>query len=218
MSLAIVIVAHPGRRETTFRRCLESVRQERPDEIVVVADFPVDAKGVRSLVVPSLTRTTVDALAKRDAGWLATQATHVGFLCDDHVLAPGFVEAWKREYEARPEEILVPSRFCWRSGVGNSPMIQEWLPTGQDLDYAGGHAGIYARVCAYAQPWSATIHHPNWDVLHTLALKDQGCRIAYAGHDLAVEDIEGGKPWEMTPEQQSAHRLWHMELAAGRLR
>jgi hypothetical protein len=206
MSLAVVIIASEKRRETTFIRCLESVIAQQPDEIVVVADFPVGAKGVRSLVVPPMTRTTVDALVKRDVGWIATQSDSICYLCDDHRLDENFVQAFK-EYEKADWGVLVPSRLCYHNGTP----VQ--LNVGQKEGYAGGHCAIYRRVCGFLQPWSATSHHPNWDVIHTMQLKKLGVLVGYASLGLAVEDlVSEDKPWEMTADQQARHDAWHASI------
>lgn len=211
MSIAVVIIASEKRRETIFPSVLESVREQEPDEIVVAADFPCEAQGVRSLLVPAMVKTTVDALVKRDVGWIATISNHICYLCDDHRIAPGFVDTFRRRYDERDGwDILVPSRFCERSGV------RYLLEVGQKQHYAGGHCAIYKRWCGYAQPWSATFHHPNWDVLHSLQLRDKGARLLYATNDLAVEDLEPeAQPWQMTAEQQQRHDAWHQSIERG---
>jgi hypothetical protein len=158
---------------------------------VVVADFPVQAKGVRSLVVAPMTRTTVDALVKRDVGWLATTADAVLFLTDDHALDPDFVKCYMDRWAVRPDwHICAPSRYTVRN------MERIWLNVGRDLGYVGGHAGIFRRVLSHALPWAATHHHPNWDLIHTHQLVALGAKLMYAENDLAVVDIEpGATPW-----------------------
>ena len=191
MSLAVCVIASEKRRETTFPLVLDSVRAQSPDEIVVVADFPVEAKGVRSLMVPAMTRTTCDALVKRDVGWLATTTHAVCFLCDDHAIAPGFIDAYWRHYAPREDwDACAPTRYCLRDGE------RVWLNMGRDEGYIGGHAGIYRRICSVMQPWAATYHHPNWDVLHTRQLVQLGARVLYASESLAIQDlIPEDRPW-----------------------
>jgi hypothetical protein len=190
VSLAVVIIAHEKRRETTFTTCLNSVRDQDPDEIVVVADFQVEAKGVRGIRVAPITRTTIDALIKRDVGWLATKATNVCFLSDDHALTGTFVNTFRREYARKEWDMLAPARFT----IVGDTAVQ--LNMGQEHGYIGGHCGIYRRNCANLLPFTATDHHPNWDVIHTRQLKKLGANLLYAGIDLAILDlIPEDRPW-----------------------
>lgn len=211
MSLAVVVIASERRRETTFPHVLDSVRLQVPgaEEIVVVADFPVAASGVRSLVVPPMTRTTCDALVKRDVGWMATTADHILYLTDDHALDTDFVQRYLERYAFRTDwDILVPARYCHRE------LERVWLNVGRDYSYCSGHAGIFRRVLGQCLPWSATYHHPNWDVLHTHQLVAIGAKLMYAEQDLAVVDLEPeAEPWFLTPEQQAKHDAWHASIA-----
>ncbi len=196
--LAFVIIASEKRRTTTFERVLESVRGQEYGEVVVVADFPVEAKGVRSYLVTPITRTTIDALVKRDVGTCATTAPNICYLCDDHVLAPAFAHNFLTTYLDRDWSVLAPSRFAERDGTRiplNTGETCGWAKS----PYAGGHCAIYRRYwVTRVLPWSAGPHHRNWDLLHSAALRALGATITYAGTDLAVEDIEGVRPWDPT--------------------
>ena len=205
MSLAVVIIASEKRRESTFPLVLDSVRAQSPDEIVVVADFPCEAKGVRSFYVAPMTRTTIDALVKRDVGTVATSSDHICYLCDDHLLAPGFVDVFRDRYE--PWDMLCPARYTVRPNQDVAvPWMGDyhtcargdriWLNVGRDHSYIGGHCGIYSREIISKLPWSAGPHHRNWDLLYSHELVKRGARLMYADTDLAVEDIEpGATPW-----------------------
>jgi glycosyltransferase involved in cell wall biosynthesis len=211
MSLAVVVIASEKRRESTFPRVLDSIRNQTrpPEEIVVVADFPVQAKGVRSLVVAPMTRTTVDALVKRDVGWLATTSESVLFLCDDHALDPNFVARYLDRWAHDPLwHILVPARYCERD------LERVWLNVGRDYSYCAGHAGLFRRVLSHALPWSATYHHPNWDVLHSHQLVAMGAKLMYAENDLAVQDLEPeAQPWFQTEDQAARTEAFHRSIA-----
>ena len=190
MSLAVVIIASEKRRLTTFPRCLDSVVAQRPDEIVVVADFPHAQSGVRSFRVEPMLRNTIDALVKRDVGWVGTTADAVCFLCDDHELAPNFVATYLEKYHRRGWSILGPQRYTDR------PEKRYWLNIGEREGYVGGHCVIVTRGAGKLLPWSAAPHHPNWDLLWTQQMIWMGAKLAYAQQDLAVEDIEpGATPW-----------------------
>jgi len=188
MSLAVVVIASEKRLASTFTRTMESVLQEKPDEVICVADFAYPKAPWKHYVVEPMLRNTIDALVKRDVGWIVSRSQAVCYLCDDHVLAPGFVQAFKT-YENGFWGILVPSRYCIRDGE------RVELNVGRDQGYAGGHAAIYRRECGRYLPWATTRHHPNWDVIHSHQLINLGFRLEYAGRDLAIEDIEGGTPW-----------------------
>ena len=190
MSLAVCVIASEKRRASTFPLVLESVRAQSPDEIVVVADFPCVAKGVRSFYVPALTRTTIDALVKRDVGTVATWSDYICYLTDDHILAPEFVDTFYEQYQAGEWDMLCPARYTVRD------QERIWLNVGKDHSYIGGHCGIYPRDVIAHLPWSAGPHHRNWDLLYSHELVKCGARLMYADTDLAVEDIEpGATPW-----------------------
>jgi hypothetical protein len=160
---------------------------EQPDEIVCVADFHC-AGPWRHIMIPAFTKTTIDALIKRDVGFVATQSDTVMYLSDDHVLCKGFVQTF-RDREDHDWDVLAPARWV-RRGEG------DWvkLNVGQATNYCAGHGGLYRRRCGHVLPWTACIPHPNWDVIHSHHLIAQGLTMKYAD-DLFIEDIEGGTPW-----------------------
>lgn len=190
--LAVVVVASEKRKDTTFPVVMKSILEQNPDEIVSVGDFEYPSQNFwHHLVCAPLTRTTVDALVKRDAGIVATESDHILFLCDDHALGPNFVSVFKKKYmPVAGWDFLAPTRFTVRNGVSIP------LNMGKAQRYVGGHGGVYRRdVCAML-PWSCAPHHRNWDVLHSQELLNRGCLLSYADEDLAIEDIEpGATPW-----------------------
>jgi hypothetical protein len=185
MSLAVVVIASEKRMNTTFPAVMQSVLAEQPDEIVCVADF-YNPGPWKHIQIPVYTRTTLDALIKRDVGFVATQSDSIMYLSDDHVLTPGFVQAF-RDHE-QEWDILVPARWCmkYEDKVG--------LNMGQATNYCAGHGGIYRRRCGHTLPWTATIPHPNWDVIHSHHLIANGLTMKYSD-TLFIQDIEGGTPW-----------------------
>jgi hypothetical protein len=188
VSLAVVVIASEKRAGSTFVPVMMSVVEEKPDEVVCVADFHM-AGPWRHLMLPAFTKTTLDALIKRDVGWVATTSDAVMYLSDDHRLAQGFRNIY-RYYENRDDwDVLVPSRFVQKDG---KPLK---LNVGEGTRYVAGHGAIYRRRIAHILPWTATIPHPNWDVIHAHHLIANGARVVYADVDLAIEDIEGGRPW-----------------------
>lgn len=188
MTLAVVVIASEKRAATTFWPVMESILAEKPDEVVVVADFHM-AGYWRHLMIPAFTKSTIDALVKRDVGLVATKSDTVCFLSDDHRLMPGFVESYYENYALADWDILAPSRCALKDGV----LIP--LNMGQAERYVAGHGGLYRRRCGTILPWTATIPHRNWDQIISHYLVANGAKLAYAGPDLAIEDIEGGTPW-----------------------
>lgn len=189
MSLACVVIASEKRMNTTFLNVMASVLTEPFDEVVVVADFHC-AGTWRHLMVPAITKTTIDALIKRDVGWVATHSENVLFLSDDHRVQPGFVAAFREHYEHKFFwGLLAPSRFVIKDGARIA------LNVGEREKYVAGHGGIYRRASGRILPWTAIAHHRNWDMTHSHYLIANGAIPLYAGDDLAIEDIEGGQPW-----------------------
>lgn len=189
--LAFVVIASERRRTSTFPQVLTSVLAQEYGEVVVIADFPVEAKGVRSYVVPAITRTTIDALMKRDVGTVTTTAPNICYLCDDHQLAPDFADAFLNTYIERDWSVLVPSRFAMRDGE------KTWLNVGRDKRYAGGHCAIYRRYWVTREvPWLTAPHNLNWDLYHSHEITKRGTTITYADQDLVVEDLDlEAVPW-----------------------
>lgn len=190
MTLAAVVIAHA--RPQLLPAICASIRG--CDERVVIGDQaipPALPEGVRYYHIPALTRTTVDALVKRDVGWAVTTSEAALFLADDHRITPEFVTTYQDRY-AKDDgwDFLRPTRFTVRDGK----LID--LNNGQDQygSYVAGHGGVYRRRCAPVAPWSC-IPHRNWDLLHSLLLVKKGMRLAHGAH-LAIEDIEpGATPW-----------------------
>lgn len=191
--LAFVIIASEKRRTSTLPLVIESVRAQDYGEVVVVAEFPVEAQGVRSYVMEPMLHNTIDALVKRDIGTLVTEAPNICYLCDDHALSPDFSQVFLACYLEQNWSALAPARYCYKPGE----TAKTWLNVGQDQGYIGGHCGIYRRHWVTRElPWSAGPHHLNWDLLHTQRLKQRGATIGYAFQDLAVADLEpGARPW-----------------------
>jgi len=168
---------------------VDSIRSQEPDELLVVADA-IESADFPFLNVAPITRTTIDALVKRDVGTVATKSANICYLSDDHKLGHDFVRNFKEKYVSEPWDLLAPSRYTIR-GQKIYP-----LNVGEREGYIGGHCGIYRRKTIQKLPWSASPHHPNWDLLHSHLLTRQGLVLQYARADLAVEDIEpGASPW-----------------------
>lgn len=190
MSLACVIIAHARRKQLVLDTILPSVVDQGFAQ-VIVAGACEPGFGYRHLNIPDITKTTNDALVKRDVGALAAgDVDAVLFLSDDHALDPDFHAIFQERYAGRPWDVLVPSRYTVRDGE------RIYLNVGEDQHYAGGHGAIYRRASLAACPFSAGPWHPNWDVLHSHWQQQCGFLYQYAEKDLAIIDEEkGAQPW-----------------------
>ena len=189
--LAVVIIAGPNRLDTCLPEVVRSVVDQDPDEVLVVGDNIRSYGSVlRVLNVEPMTRTTLDALVKRDVGFVATTSRYICYLADDHKLSDGFVRTFRDHYADKDWDMLAPTRITVRGQAIYN------LNVGKDMQYIGGHCGIYRRDILRKVPWSSSRHHPNWDVWHTHDLVKAGGRLRYADVDLSVEDVEpNAKPW-----------------------
>ena len=203
--IACIVIATERRRTQVWNRVVPSA-QKQFDEVIVVGDWPSsdgdhegvwDAGGnVRYTCVAPLTRSTTDALIKRDVGTLMTACPVVAYLCDDHALAPGFGDALRAVLD-EPWDVLVPNRCCTASGMFAATAPMEPLNNGEREAYCGGHAGVFRREVVAAKPWSAHAHHRNWDVLVSHEQQARGARFVWSPRaEITVVDLEPeNRPW-----------------------
>lgn len=192
--IACIIIATERRKRQVWERVVVSACAQGFDDVVVVGDWAQDVAWPRYLCVEPLTRTTTDALVKRDVGTLATDADILTYLCDDHVLAPNFVEAL-RLVAREPWDVIVPNRIVYTDhGVGGKFALNN----GERDGYCGGHGGVFKRHVVTAKPWSAHAHHRNWDVLISAEQQTRGATFLWHPRaELTVTDIEPeNRPWE----------------------
>src|SRR3989449_274952 len=136
-SVACIVIASAKRSQLLDEQVLPSVLAANFAEVVVVGDY-VAGRGYRYLPVPPLTRTTTDALVKRDVGTLATTAPWLFYLSDDHAV---------RHVHTPPEhwlDIGVPLRFCALNG-NRIPLNMGLDKRDQNGPYCAGHAGLFHR-------------------------------------------------------------------------
>lgn len=187
-TIACIIIAGRGRGQLLDELIVPSVVAQGFDEVVVIGNYH-SGKGYRHLAVPDITRTTVDALLKRDIATAATTSETIIYLSDDHRLDPFFGVAL-RDRNLGTKQIGVPHRITNRG-----PKVIS-LNTGLQDGYVGGHAGVFNRLSVQDVPWSVAPHHPNWDVLHSQMLTARGYELVPLP-DCLVEDVEpGAEPWK----------------------
>lgn len=188
--IACVVIASEKRRNQ-LDRVVDSTCGQGFNEIVVVGDWDYTGRWWRFLKVAPLTRTTTDALVKRDVGTLTTYADVLVYLSDDHVLAPEFGAAL-RDVLAEPWDVLVPNRHAMR----DTELVP--LNNGEYERYCPGHAGVFRRRVVTAKPWSAHAHHRNWDVLISAEQLSRGARFVWSPRaELSIKDIEPqAEPWK----------------------
>jgi hypothetical protein len=186
---ACIIIA-TERRKAQLGRVIASACAQDFDDVIVVGDWDYDGDWPYFLNVAPLTRTTTDALVKRDVGTLATAADVLVYLCDDHTLGMDFGAAL-RDVLDESWDVLVPNRYAMR-GAERVP-----LNNGEHAGYCGGHAGVFRRHVVTAKPWSAHAHHRNWDALISAEQLARGARFVWSPRaELCIRDIEPqAQPW-----------------------
>ena len=173
------------------------------DDVIVVGDWehneadlfsvPLSRFKYDYLYVAPLTRTTTDALVKRDVGTLATDADVLVYLCDDHALAPGFGAALRAVLD-EPWDVIVPNRVTM---CGNR---RQPLNNGERDGYCGGHGGVFRRAVITAKPWSAHAHHRNWDAIISREQISRGARFVWSPRaDLTIIDLNPEDPQHGLP-------------------
>lgn len=203
--VACVIIASENRKQLVYDKVLPSVTQQDFAEVILVADW--EARGGfthKHLRVAPLTRTTTDALVKRDVGTLATRSPNIVYLCDDHALAPHFLtelgeclnEGW---------DVLVPNRYIdvpvlagdatGFAATGATNRVH--LNMGERESYCGGHAGVFKRHVITARPWASHTHDRLWDKHSSHWMIGAGYKFCWRPRaDIAIIDLEPErKPW-----------------------
>lgn len=154
-------------------------------EVLVVGEFKFGT-GYRYLHVPDVTKTTIDALMKRECAASVSTADYLLYLCDDHLLAWEWPTGWAATRSGW--DILVPTRLT--EAGGQLHRINGGLdPADPNAPYCGGHAGIYRREVLRARPWMTAPHDLFWDLGHSRQCLDAGFTIA-GSERLAVVDID----------------------------
>src|SRR6185295_9328689 len=129
--------------------------------------------------VPDMTKTTIDALIKRDVGTVATKSDWLFYLSDDHAVVS--VGATLKGF---PAPIVCPRRSC-----DGHPHLNMGFSEG----YIAGHGGLFHRTLVQARPWTSMPHDRVWDVLSTKIYRQMGAPFV---HDPAWHIVD------LTPETE----------------
>lgn len=161
------------------------------DEVVVVGAHHA-GDGYRYLHVPDLTKTTSDALVKRDVGTLAAAGDVLAYFSDDHCAGPLFAQEL-RAFDAEgiaAWDVLIPSRWTQHPDRGRIR-----IPNGEENFYCAGHGGVFRRRVIVDCPWTAQQHGRNWDLIISHAHLRAGYKyLAYPR--LQIDDLEpSAQPW-----------------------
>ena len=187
--IAAIVIAGGKRQTLIDERIVPSLAGF--DEILVVGKHH-EGDDYRYLHVPDLTKTTNDALIKRDVGTVAAHSDVLLYLSDDHCVRDDFagelrtiladaIAAW---------DVLVPARFAEHPDMG---LIR--IPNGEQQFYCGGHGGVFRRRVVQQFPWTAQRHHPNWDVITSHEHLRAGFTYLPAP-TLHIQDLEPeARPW-----------------------
>ena len=191
MSVACIIIAGGKRTALIDEKILPSVLPQGFDEVLVVGEHHPDGTAYRYLHVPDLTKTTTDALVKRDVGTVATDARTLVYLSDDHGLAPDFLATLRTVPHGW--DVLVPSRWC-RGPMGEAIRLN--MGATELVPYCGGHAGVFRRWVVQVCPWTAMPHDRLWDLLASQIQQTLGARFVHVPQ-VAIEDLEPERePWK----------------------
>lgn len=188
--IASAVVIAGGKRTALIDDVILPSLAQFLDVLVVGAHH--EGTGYRYLHVPDLTKTTNDALVKRDVGTLAAKGNVIVYLSDDHCVGPNFL----KELQAVANEgvvawdVLVPSRWTEHPEQGRIR-----IPNGESEHYCAGHAGVFRKRVVEAKPWTAMQHHPNWDLITSHEHLRAGWKyVTYPR--LEIEDLEPeNAPW-----------------------
>lgn len=178
-----------GQPRTTLldERVIPSCISQAFDEVLVVGSHH-EGTGYRYIDVPDVTRTTLDALIKRDVGTVATDADVLVYLADDHALIGHFGRSLRMLTD--DYDILVPSRYVQHPEKG---VLH--IPNGEEGGYCAGHCGVFRRRVIQDRPWMAQPHHPNWDWYATQNQRAAGFKVEWTTA-LSIEDLEPERsPW-----------------------
>jgi len=197
MSIAAIIIASAHRRELLKGKVLPSVIAEGFDEVVVVGEYE-SGLGYRYFHVPDMTKTTIDALVKRDVGTLATTADIICYLSDDHAFEP-FDPEWRamldEVYQMEPRGIGVPVRVA-RNGTEDVILNMGLDASDSNAPYCAGHAGFFPRSLIQYMPWTSMPHHRNWDLINTRLQLAAGALLVGLPF-VTIRDLEPEtKPWQ----------------------
>ena len=196
MSVACIIIAGGKRTRLIDEKILPSVLPQGFDEVLVVGEHHADGTAYRYLHVPDLTRTTNDALVKRDVGTVATDARILVYLSDDHGLAPDFLDTLRAVAETSRWDVMIPSRWCRHPASGAPIRLNMGAEASVPVLYCGGHGGIFRRWVIQSCPWTAMPHDRLWDLMASQIQRALGAQFVHVPQ-VAIEDLTPEtEPWK----------------------
>jgi len=193
------VIVSPKRGELVIREILPVILACQPDQTLIVGDLGWSGQlpfknQWQYLHIPDMTRTTNDALVKRDVAALASQHPWIAYFSDDHKPTNDFGLQFA-SLKFSDWDVFVPARYAAQPGHEG-----ERLNMGEPT-YCGGHAGLFRRSLIQELPWCAGPHHREWDLLNSQRHIQAGARYHFEPNDekqvsLRVFDIEpGASPW-----------------------
>jgi len=192
-SVACVIIAGTGHRQELIDfTILPKAAEVGFDDILVVGTHHA-GEGYRYIPVPDLTKTTNDALVKRDVGALATTCDVLWYLSDDHYPSIGTLSWLKPDASW---DVIVPCRWTMRPGLKDEP-TRIPLNNGEVEGYCGGHGMIVKRRIIQAHPWCEGPFDRCWDLLISQRQQAQGAKFVYKVAGIDIYDVEpNSEPWK----------------------
>lgn len=180
MSVALIVIAGSGTRAHLIDEKILPSALDKFAEILVVGEHH-EGKGYRYLHVPDLTKTTNDALVKRDVGTLAAKSDWLFYLSDDHAIV-----SVGKEPRGFPAPIVVPRRSC-----DGHPTLNMGFEDG----YCGGHGGLFHRSLIRAHPWTTMPHDRLWDLHATRIQMAMGADLVYDPEWHITDLTPESQPW-----------------------
>ena len=189
-TIACIIIAGGKRKELLDKQIIPSCLAQPFDEIIV-AGMHHAGKGYKYLHIPDLTKSTTDALVKRDAGTVAAKSELLFYHCDDHQVVGGVQESKALAENGTIWDVAVPIRIAEHPEQGRIR-----INNGESDGYCGGHAGLYRRRVVQDRPWSSQPHHRLWDLYASQNQQMAGFKFIING-PIVVEDLEvEACPWQ----------------------
>lgn len=184
---------HPyARRAERLEQTLAEYAKHPWFQTIVVGEWH-DGDSYLYLPHPGPTKSPLDPPAQRHAAAQLAAGDCCVFMNDDHYIMPLHLQ-WLQEITPTCH-VTAFGRYCYR----NSQMLQMedgFMEHSPENQYCMGHAVACSRVALQAVPWASLKQDINWDVYHTIALRQASMSIQYIPHLIAWDIEEGEFPIE----------------------